>query len=221
MVLSIRYIIFNDDTSAKIDFSLTTAQYHKCNYDHLMLSKSQLSEIKDLYIKLTNIFEYQGISFFAIGGTLIGAVRNGGLIPWDDDIDLGVLEKDVGFIESYKDSEYYFQTQGFGYKFRKNNYETFIDIMVFINNNGKLSIKDNVFPREYFYDSELLPLKKHTFSELYIYVPNNFINYLDRAFNGWDKKIIYNCYKRHHNSVNTEKCLDVIRKEDVLCYSDL
>ncbi|MCL1902714.1 MAG: LicD family protein [Alphaproteobacteria bacterium] len=35
-----------------------------------------------------------GIEYFLIGGAIIGKIRHNGFIPWDDDIDVGMMSKD-------------------------------------------------------------------------------------------------------------------------------
>ena len=34
-----------------------------------------------------------GLTFWSSGGTTLGIVRHGGLIPWDDDLDFCILEQ--------------------------------------------------------------------------------------------------------------------------------
>lgn len=53
----------------------------------------QTEELKVMKI-IKEICEKENIRYFMIGGTLLGAIRHKGFIPWDDDVDLAMPRKD-------------------------------------------------------------------------------------------------------------------------------
>ena len=105
--------------------------------NHIMLSSNDLKKLQrielEMLIEVDRICRKHDIRYSLDGGTLLGAVRHHGFIPWDDDIDVVMLrpeyekfraacevelDKTRFFLQDYRSDPYYI----FGYeKLRREN----------------------------------------------------------------------------------------------------
>lgn len=59
-----------------------------------MTIREMQHDIVEMMNDLDKLFEKNGIKYTLLGGSVLGAIRHKGFIPWDDDMDIGVLRED-------------------------------------------------------------------------------------------------------------------------------
>lgn len=135
----------------------------------------KLYELMELTDRL---FRQHGIAYWAIGGTLIGALRHGGIIPYDDDIDLGILKTDTDKLlhltKEFRRHRVALTEVSWGYKlmpmvntFVATGSYPCIDIFVYTSKRGGYYFDQDAaidyFPNSHFEHHELFPLRQVSF----------------------------------------------------------
>jgi lipopolysaccharide cholinephosphotransferase len=75
------------------------------------MKKLSIEDVKQIQIQILRVFasycDHKGLKYFLAYGTLIGAIRHHGYIPWDDDIDVIMPRPDYEhFVNSFKNERY-------------------------------------------------------------------------------------------------------------------
>ena len=130
------------------------ATHEKIALDSEMLRGLQLVEL-ELLQEFDRICRKYGIPYCIIAGTMLGAVRHGGFIPWDDDADVALLRDDYERFRAVCEQEldpakYYFQDHAVtpGYRWGY----------------GKLRRADTLFLREH---QEHMPYDQGVFIDVF------------------------------------------------------
>ena len=153
-------------------------------YTNEELKKLQLNEL-ELLIEFDRICKKNNIQYSLDGGTLLGAIRHKGFIPWDDDIDVMLLKeeyekflkactKDLDskrfFFQDYRTDKGYrwgygklrrLGTEYIKYGHENTHYKTGICIDIFCLEN----LPDNIIARKY-YLIMMFCLRKILYSEI-------------------------------------------------------
>jgi len=195
--------------------------------EDFFLPKSFYKKLYRTATVVNNILVKNNIQYWTEAGTLLGVMRNKGIIPWDDDIDLKVWHKDwikilkPDMVKQFKDAGYtVVKESGLNLikvfpsnakHYRKNYGFPFVDIF-----SVSLDKKDpnkvvythkwarDAWPKDYLFVDEMYPLKYAKFGASKIVIPNHAKEYLSRLFgNSWNKE--GRIYQSHYLRIDLEK----------------
>lgn len=110
-------------------------------------------ELYKLFFAFHKICEENNLTYNMYGGTLLGAVRHQGMIPWDDDVDVSMprpdYEKFIDIVNKNYNSEYVvyvFPKENYAYPFMKFGCNNSLLLEPIHNKYNKLTLYIDIFP---------------------------------------------------------------------------
>jgi phosphorylcholine metabolism protein LicD len=178
--------------------------------DNLIIKKpipmTDLYKLERLYkvIKYTTEFlEIHEIDYCIESGTLIGCVRHGGIIPWDNDVDIMIFkdgyDKMKTIMDKYITNEFnilhmtpgfklFYEDETYGELFVY-DYDEKIDLyrmaFPYINHNEPTFLTSDIYySHQKYKKSSLFPTKKTLFEDFYVRTPNDIVDVLTNTYKG-------------------------------------
>ena len=159
-------------------------------------NKEMHTKLHTLLFESTNLLEINKLNPFLIFGSTLGAIRHKDIIPWDDDIDIGLIitNPDETFLklsEIVQNTEYKVQkhppNSDRGVKIFKNDPQCFIDIFYFVIEDDKVLLNcrngsRKAWPGSYFYKKDFDKMQKVKFGKYNYKIPGNYDEYLIRMY---------------------------------------
>lgn len=176
------------------------------------LPSDYLEHLNKSFEKLLEFLKEHNLKYFIECGTLLGCVREGGQIKFDDDADIGMFQEDYDKIKELKYelyekhklflredphcikilSDYYFIRT---FNYRQVKKACCIDIFLYKLEDGKIMLSSvenqNQFKDCYYLEEEFYPLKEYKYDNLIVLGANNPEPFLERYYGDWKKKVIY------------------------------
>lgn len=114
------------------------------------------NKLTDLQKKLLELFDWfhrfceeNQIRYYALGGTMLGAARHNGFIPWDDDIDVGIPRSDYEKLRELSrqlnDSRFKFEFPDSDDKLFATPYAKLYDTTTTLIENYRMPLKRGIF----------------------------------------------------------------------------
>lgn len=187
-------------------------ELNKSNMNDYNLPKEFINEIITLLRHFDEFCNKHDLIYWIDGGTMLGAIRDQGHIPYDNDADVGMFQNDFDKFILLKDE---LESEPYNYVITKEEegfmkilsrniaieesdgsiilpcldvivYKRFKEIVII--GNDELRRK---YPQCYHMQNHFNPLVKVHYGDLALRCPNNPLPYLERQYPNWWEKRIY------------------------------
>src|SRR5690606_2885188 len=195
---------FQYDQSSSSSLMARKASVNEYVRNYCVWADDEMEQVQGILRYLSTVSQEIGVKIFLHAGTLLGAIRHGKIMDWDDDVDLMIDSKDreslidrviqdgvynVTEWEWKKTGKIYykiwrpggFKVDGYDYTF------PFVDIWI-VDTDEETQSAETSDGYTFRYDT-YYPLSATTFENTPFYLPHKSEDILDGMYNGWRDEI--------------------------------